>query len=33
MSVGARYFEPEVTVKGFFGFGLGLSLPTHYRAE
>jgi iron complex outermembrane receptor protein len=25
MSVGARYFEPEVTVKGFFGFGLGLN--------
>jgi outer membrane receptor protein involved in Fe transport len=24
-SFGARYFEPEVTVKGFFGFGLGLS--------
>jgi iron complex outermembrane receptor protein len=31
LSVGARYFEPEVTVKGFFGFGLGLnpgSAPT-----
>jgi len=27
LSVGARYFEPEVTVKGFFGFGLGLSPP------
>ncbi len=25
MSVGARYFEPEVTVDGFFGFGLGLN--------
>ncbi len=25
LSVGARYFEPEVTVKGFFGFGLGLN--------
>jgi len=25
LSLGARYFEPEVTVKGFFGFGLGLS--------
>ena len=24
-SLGARYFEPEVSVKGFFGFGLGLS--------
>ncbi len=24
LSLGARYFEPEVTVKGFFGFGLGL---------
>ena len=23
LSLGARYFEPEVTVKGFFGFGLG----------
>ncbi|MGB5131020.1 MAG: TonB-dependent receptor, partial [Steroidobacteraceae bacterium] len=23
LTVGARYFEPEVTVKGFFGFGLG----------
>jgi iron complex outermembrane receptor protein len=23
LSVGGRYFEPEVTVKGFFGFGLG----------
>jgi iron complex outermembrane receptor protein len=25
LSVGARYFEPEVTVKGFFGFGIGFS--------
>ena len=25
LSVGARYFEPEVTVKGFFGFGLGFN--------
>lgn len=25
LSLGARYFEPEVTVKGFFGFGLGLN--------
>jgi iron complex outermembrane receptor protein len=25
MSVGARYFEPEVTVKGFFGFGIGFT--------
>jgi iron complex outermembrane receptor protein len=25
LSVGGRYFEPEVTVKGFFGFGLGLN--------
>ena len=25
LSVGARFFEPEATVKGFFGFGLGLS--------
>jgi outer membrane receptor protein involved in Fe transport len=25
MTVGARYFEPEVTVKGFFGFGLGFN--------
>jgi outer membrane receptor protein involved in Fe transport len=24
LSLGARYFEPEVTVQGFFGFGLGL---------
>ncbi|MGE0032128.1 MAG: TonB-dependent receptor [Steroidobacteraceae bacterium] len=23
LSVGARYFEPEVTLKGFFGFSLG----------
>jgi iron complex outermembrane recepter protein len=23
LSLGARYFEPETTVKGFFGFGLG----------
>jgi outer membrane receptor protein involved in Fe transport len=31
LSLGARYFEPEVTVKGFFGFGLGFnpaSAPT-----
>jgi outer membrane receptor protein involved in Fe transport len=25
LSLGARYFEPETSVKGFFGFGLGLS--------
>ncbi len=25
LSVGARYFEPKVHVKGFFGFGLGFS--------
>jgi iron complex outermembrane receptor protein len=25
LSVGARYFEPEVTIEGFFGFGLGLN--------
>ncbi len=25
LSLGARYFEPEVHVKGFFGFGLGFS--------
>ena len=25
MSIGARYFEPEVTVKGFFGFGIGFT--------
>jgi outer membrane receptor protein involved in Fe transport len=25
LSVGARYFEPEVHVKGFFGFGLGFN--------
>jgi outer membrane receptor protein involved in Fe transport len=25
LSFGARYFEPEVTVKGFFGFGLGIN--------
>ena len=25
LTVGARFFEPEVTVKGFFGFGLGFS--------
>ena len=24
-TVGARYFEPEVTVKGFFGYGLGFN--------
>lgn len=24
LSLGARYFEPKVTVKGFFGFALGL---------
>lgn len=27
LTVGARYFTPEVTVKGFFGFGLGFSRP------
>jgi outer membrane receptor protein involved in Fe transport len=27
LSVGGRYFEPEVTVKGFFGYGLGLNRP------
>jgi len=27
LSVGARYFEPEVTVNGFFGFGLGFGPP------
>ena len=26
---GRRYFEPEVTVKGFFGFGLGLNPYRH----
>ena len=25
MSVGARYFEPEVTVKGYFGYSLGFN--------
>jgi outer membrane receptor protein involved in Fe transport len=25
LSLGARYFEPEVKVKGFFGFGLGFN--------
>jgi outer membrane receptor protein involved in Fe transport len=25
LTVGARFFEPEVTVNGFFGFGLGFS--------
>jgi outer membrane receptor protein involved in Fe transport len=25
LSVGGRYFEPEVTVKGFFGYGLGFN--------
>ncbi len=25
LSLGMRYFEPEVTVRGFFGFGLGFS--------
>ena len=25
LTVGARFFKPEVTVKGFFGFGLGFS--------
>ena len=25
VSVGARYFEPEVHVKGFFGFGIGFT--------
>ena len=35
LSLGARYFEPEVTVKGFFGFGLGLNpyQPAPSRAE
>ena len=28
LSVGGRYFEPEVTVKGFFGYGLGFN-PNH----
>lgn len=28
LTLGARFFEPEVTVKGFFGFGLGFS-PSH----
>jgi outer membrane receptor protein involved in Fe transport len=31
LTVGARFFKPEVTVKGFFGFGLGFgpsSAPT-----
>ena len=27
LSVGGRYFKPEVTVDGFFGFGLGLAPP------
>ena len=27
LTVGARFFKPEVTVKGFFGFGLGFSAP------
>jgi outer membrane receptor protein involved in Fe transport len=27
LSLGARYFEPETKVKGFFGFGLGYSRP------
>ena len=25
LSLGARYFEPEDRVKGFFGFGLGFN--------
>ncbi len=25
LSLGARYFEPEVTLKGFFGFGIGFT--------
>ncbi len=25
LSLGARYFEPETQVKGFFGFGLGFN--------
>lgn len=25
LTLGARFFEPEVTVKGFFGFGIGFS--------
>lgn len=25
LTVGARFFEPEVTVRGFFGFGLGFA--------
>jgi outer membrane receptor protein involved in Fe transport len=25
MSLGARYFEPEVSVQGFFGFGIGFT--------
>ncbi len=25
LTVGARFFEPQVTVKGFFGFGLGFT--------
>jgi outer membrane receptor protein involved in Fe transport len=28
ISAGMRFFEPEVTVKGFFGFGLGFN-PAH----
>ncbi len=27
LSLGARYFEPETTVKGFFGFSLGYNRP------
>jgi outer membrane receptor protein involved in Fe transport len=27
LSLGARYFKPEVTVKGFFGFGIGYNRP------
>ena len=27
LSLGARYFEPETRVEGFFGFGLGYSRP------
>jgi len=27
LTLGARYFEPETTVDGFFGFGLGFNRP------
>jgi outer membrane receptor protein involved in Fe transport len=27
LTLGARFFEPETTVKGFFGFGLGFNRP------